>query len=312
MTEPALSSKSPTSTTTGFVYDARYLQHMIEPGHPESPERLEAILEKLETTGLLGKLTPLPLFDDPLPHISRVHSQEHIAEILAIAHTGEIAQLAVAGALAGVDAVCRGKVRNAFCALRPPGHHALNTGQEEGFCYFNNIAIAARFCQAVHGLSRVLIIDWDYHHGNGTEWAFYNDPSVLFFSTHDWHAYPGSGAPSKSGQGPGKGYNLNVPLPRGATDDEMLQAWDTILLPAAEKFKPKIVLISAGFDSREDDLLGCFLLTDSCFARMTRMAMDIADTHADGRLVSFLEGGYDVDGLAQAVEAHVRALLLLQ
>ncbi|MBD3392539.1 MAG: histone deacetylase [Chitinivibrionales bacterium] len=296
------------SKNTGYVYDKRYLDHVLSAFHPESPERLTAIEKKLKETGLIDEMRGLPLLADPMPAIGMVHSESHIANIGHIPTTGGIAPLAVAGALGAVKAVGDGTVRNAFCALRPPGHHALNTGREEGFCFFNNIAIAARYAQRELGFEKVLIIDWDYHHGNGTEWAFYDDPSVLFFSTHDWRAYPGTGDPKKRGQGAGEGFTINVHLGCGADDDDMYRAWDDKLLPAAQAFKPDIVLISAGFDSRKEDTLGCFDLTDLCFSRMTKMAMGIADAHCDGRLVSLLEGGYNVYGLAEAVAAHVMTL----
>jgi len=303
------SAPAPEASGTGYVFDERYMEHVLYASHPESPQRLKAIQKKMTETGLAKNMTAIEPLDNPLPAIRLVHSQSHIDDINDRAVTGDIARLAVAGALGAVRAVAQGMVRNAFCALRPPGHHALNTGREEGFCFFNNIAIAARYAQHEYKLQKVLIIDWDYHHGNGTEWAFYEDPNVLFFSTHDWHAYPGTGDPRKRGKGAGEGYNINVHLGCGTEDDDMYRAWETHLLPAAEKFKPDIVLISAGFDSRKDDLLGCFNLTDICFSRLTRMAMDIADTHCNGRLVSLLEGGYNVYGLAEAVAAHVSALM---
>lgn len=296
------------SSRTGFVFDERYLEHRISVYHPECPARLTAIHNKFEQTGLIKELAPIPLIHDPLPRVKYVHSSEHIADIERIDISGEIAALAVAGTVGAVDAVCCGKVRNAFCAVRPPGHHALNTGREEGFCYYNNVAIAARHAQKAYGLGRVLVIDWDYHHGNGTEWAFYEDPTVLYFSTHDLRAYPGTGDPRKTGEGSGKGYNINVHLRCGATDSDMYSAWDKKLLPKVETFKPDLVLISAGFDSRKDDTLGCFDLSDSCFARLTETAMRIADSHAGGRLVSLLEGGYNISGLAEAAYAHVRTL----
>jgi acetoin utilization deacetylase AcuC-like enzyme len=222
---------------------------------------------------------------------------------------GRVAELAVAGVLGAVKAVVDGRVRNAFCATRPPGHHANNTGREEGFCFYNNAAIAAKYAQEALGLKKVIIIDWDYHHGNGTQNAFYNDGSVLFFSTHNWQDFPGTGNPSMKGEGDGYGLNINVHLDCGAKDRDMLTAWDQQFLTPASRFEPDLVLISAGFDSRMDDLLGCFEMTDDAFKRMTQMAMDLANTFCDGRLVSILEGGYNVDGQARAVVAHVSTLL---
>jgi acetoin utilization deacetylase AcuC-like enzyme len=294
---------------TGLVYDPGYLEHIIDRSHPESPLRLQTLYQKFKDTGILNDMTLIDPVDDPYEAIRLIHSQRHIDGIKEIPVTGKIAALAVSGAMGAIHAVASGQQRNAFCAIRPPGHHALNTAQEEGFCFYNNIAVAARYAQKEFNLEKVLVIDWDYHHGNGTEWAFYEDPSVLFFSTHDWHAYPGSGDPRRRGKGAGEGFTINGHLGFGAEDDDIYRAWDEKLLPVVEKFKPDIVLISAGFDSRKDDLLGCFNLTDLCFSRLTQMAMNIADTHCNGKLVSFLEGGYNVYGLAEAGTAHVMALM---
>ncbi len=307
---PALGSQA---TGTGLIYDTRYLDHILPlrqgETHPERPLRLVRMMEVFAERGLDQELTPLPLTVDPMPSIRAHHTSEHVESVRRIDVTGPVAELAVAGALGAVDAVARGQVKNAFCASRPPGHHANNTGREEGFCFYSNAAIAAQYAQRVHGLERVLIIDWDYHHGNGTQNAFYDDPSVLFFSTHDWQAYPGTGDPSLTGEGEGSGLNINAHLDCGARDVDMLRHWDAKLLSAASDFRPDLVLVSAGFDSRRDDLLGCFELTDDVFRRMTRTAMDLADDHTGGRLVSLLEGGYNVEGSALAAAAHVETLL---
>lgn len=290
---------------TGLVFDERYLGHEIEPGHPESPDRLRAIARRLEDSGLLSQLRPIVPAADARAALPAIHSPGHIEAIRALPVTGALAELAVSGALSAVDAVCRGEVRNAFCAVRPPGHHAHDLGEEEGFCYFNNVAVAARHAQRVHGCGKILIIDWDYHHGNGTEDAFYDDPSVLFFSTHKWRAYPGTGNPARLGSGAGHGYNLNVDLPAGADDKDVLESWEKRFLPLAEAFAPDLVLISAGFDSRRDDWLGDFRFSDDAFARMTRMAMQLAAGKARGRVVSLLEGGYNPEGVASGVLAHL-------
>jgi acetoin utilization deacetylase AcuC-like enzyme len=297
-----------TSMSTGLVADDIYQTHVAGPGHPESPERLRRILVELERQGLDRELTPIARVGDPLPSIERHHTARHVASIRRLPVTGDVAAAAVGGALAAVDAVATGIVRSGFCAIRPPGHHANNSGGEEGFCFYSTAAIAAKHAQSL-GFEKILIIDWDYHHGNGTQNAFYDDPTVLFFSSHDWHAYPGTGDPSLTGAGEGSGLNINVHLGCGATDRDMLSAWDRKLLPAAAKFEPDFILISAGFDSRREDLLGCFDVTDDAFAWMTRSAMDVAHTYCEGRVVSLLEGGYNVDGLAKAVAAHVAALL---
>ncbi|MBD3343811.1 MAG: histone deacetylase [Chitinivibrionales bacterium] len=299
---------NPGTSSTGFVYHSRYLDHIIYKQHPESPQRLIAIVQAMKKRKLDKEVTALPPIKNPEDYIPFIHTQEHREKIDTIPVTGAVAKLAVAGALSAVKAVDEGAVKNAFCAIRPPGHHAGNTGRMEGFCYYNNVAIAARYAQKVLNHKKILIIDWDYHHGNGTETAFYDDPDVLFFSTHDKRAYPGAGSPKRKGAGPGTGYTINVHLGCGTTDREMIKAWETALLPKLETFSPDFVLISAGFDSRKDDPLGCFAITDTGFFRMTRMAKQIAEDHCNGRLVSLLEGGYNTNGLARAVCAHLEAL----
>ncbi len=294
---------------TGYFYDPRMLDYDPPPGHPETPERLLTIDTYFRETGLRERLVSLSPVADPRPHIERLHTPSHVRSIRTLGPPAEAAALAVAGTLGACDAVCTGTVRNAFCAVRPPGHHSLNQGRQYGYCYYSTVAIAARYCQHVHRLRRVLIIDWDYHHGNGTEKHFYRDPSVLFFSTHNRHDFPGSGRERRRGRGPGRGYTINVHLGRGTTDTEMLQAWQKHLLPAANRFRPDIVLISAGFDSRQGDPLGAYRITDKGFRRMTAMALELADRHADGRLVSVLEGGYDPRGNALAAAAHVGSMI---
>ena len=293
---------------TGFVSHDIYQEHVISPGHPESPERLRRILVELKTRGLEQELLSIKRVEDPKTNIEGHHKENHVSAIRNIPTTGAVAEAAVGGALAAVKAVAEGRVNNAFCAVRPPGHHANNTGQEEGFCFYSNAAIATKYAQAL-GFEKVLIIDWDYHHGNATQNAFYDDPTVLFFSSHDWQAYPGTGDPALTGVGDGTGLNINVDLGCGTKDKDMLKAWDKKLLPVAESFKPDFIIISAGFDSRMEDTLGCFDVTDDAFRRMTRTTMDVARRHCGGRIVSMLEGGYNVDGLAKAVAAHLETFV---
>ncbi len=302
------------ATGTGIYYDPRCLEHVVPAAssgapRPEVKERLIRVMETLSDRGLLAEMQGIGAHADPMPHIAAHHTPDHVEAIREIPVTGPLAELAVAGALGAVDAVMAGEVRNAFVAIRPPGHHANNTGAEEGFCYYSNAAITARFAQRAHGLSRVAIIDWDYHHGNATQNAFYDDPSVLFYSTHDWAAYPETGDPGLEGRGDGRGTNINVHLDCGSRDVDMLRAWDEKLEPAIAAFEPELIIVSAGFDSRQDDLLGCFDVTDDAFRRMTRMAMDFADSFCEGRLVSLLEGGYNIEGLALATATHVEALI---
>jgi len=200
------------------------------------------------------------------------------------------------------------RISNAFSIGRPPGHHATAV-RGMGFCIFNTVAIAARYAQRKHGVGRVLIADWDVHHGNGTQDIFYTDGTVFFFSTHQSPWYPGTGAVNERGEGRGEGMTLNCPFPAGASRREILGAFQEQLLAAANEVKPELVLISAGFDSRAGDPLGQFLLSDGDFADLTRVMREIADKHAGGRLLSVLEGGYSLTGLASGVRSHVKALL---
>ena len=206
-----------------------------------------------------------------------------------------------------VDAVVAGRLQSVFCASRPPGHHA-RPAQGMGFCVFNNVAIAARYAQKKHKIGKVLIVDWDVHHGNGTQDVFYEDGSVFYFSTHQWPLYPGTGRESETGRGPGAGTNLNCPFPMGAGRREIVGAFRDQLVPAADRFRPELVIISAGFDSHVSDPLGGFVLTEKDFTDLTAVMNEIARRHAGRRLISVLEGGYDLDGLAKATAAHVREL----
>jgi acetoin utilization deacetylase AcuC-like enzyme len=223
-------------------------------------------------------------------------------------HSERTARLAAGGVLAAVEAVMDSRVRNAFAVVRPPGHHAGPT-RGMGFCIYNNVAVAARHLQAVHRLERVLIADWDVHHGNGTQDIFWRDPSVLFFSSHQAPLYPGTGTRRERGEGAGAGFTCNCPLPAGTSGRELLAVWRQELLPRAEAFAPEFVLVSAGFDSRAGDPLGDFRLQDEDFVALTQLLLEIAAEHARGRLVSCLEGGYALSGLASASAAHVGCLL---
>ncbi len=309
----ARSVSQTTRARTGWVADPRFDLPAFGPRHPEQPRRVQAIQTALaaqpELAAQLERLTPAGdgAIDEAL---ARVHTREHVAGIRARYDSDivTLARTAVGAALAAVDAVHARRIVNAFVATRPPGHHATNTGREEGFCFFNTVAVAARHVQQL-GHARVLIVDWDYHHGNGTEALFYDDPSVFYFSTFDADAYPRTGMAARTGVGAGTGFTANHPLRCGATDNEVLAIYRDHLVPAANRFRPDFVLVSAGFDSRMDDLLGCFRITDDGYRRMTGIVADIARRHSAGRLVSCLEGGYNVTGLAGAAITHTRALV---
>lgn len=300
-----------------------YKQHITGEGHPERPERLDAVATALDTSGLaknMPRVKPRPASDDEL---AAVHSREYIdlarreisrgsrslstGDTAVMPRSLDVALQAAGGVLNAVDAVFGGQAKNAFCAVRPPGHHATPT-RGMGFCIFNNVAVAARYAQKRHGAERVLIADWDVHHGNGTQDTFWADPNVLFFSTHQYPWYPGTGAADERGEGRGKNLTVNCPLEAGAGRTEIYGAFRAKLLPAADAFKPDLVVISAGFDSRLGDPLGRFRLTDDDFADLTRVMLDIAEKHSGGRVVSVLEGGYSLEGLAAGVVSHVRTL----
>jgi acetoin utilization deacetylase AcuC-like enzyme len=309
---------------TGIAADPGVKAHDPAPGHPERPARFDAILNRLESSGLLRDLVALEGRTADAGDLALVHTRDYIALVEREIGSGypdlttgdtpvgpgslEAACIAAGCCLAAVDAVFQKAVTNAFCLVRPPGHHA-SAARGMGFCIFNNVALAARYAQRNYGANRVLIADWDVHHGNGTQDIFYGDESVLFFSTHQSPWYPGTGAASEKGEGAGFGVTINCPFPAGSAGREIAGAFETVLLPAAKAFRPDLILLSAGFDSRHGDPLGQFLLTDEDFAYLTTLMADLAADFCNGRLISVLEGGYSLDGLALAAEAHVRALL---
>jgi len=307
--------------TTAFLADPVAKQHDPGAGHPEQPARWDAAIR-----GLGGRsLTEIAPRAATRKELELCHTPQYIEiahrDVAAGAHnlsTGDtdinrqsfdVALHAGGTCLNAVDLVMQRKAQNAFCIVRPPGHHA-RPAQGMGFCLFNNIAIAARYAQRQYGAERVAIADWDVHHGNGTQDIFYADASVFFFSTHQDPWYPGTGAANETGEGAGKGLTLNCPFPAGAGRQEILGAFRNQFAPRMESFRPDLVLISAGFDSRTGDPLGRFVLTDTDFADLTLLMMEIAHKYSGGRLISVLEGGYDLNGLSHAVSAHARTLAL--
>lgn len=308
---------------TGFVFEEVFLEHKTGEGFPERPDRLRAIVKRLEDSGLRAKMVQVKPLADPVDWIAELHSREYIARVKAACATAvegesildtrdmpisarsyEAAVTAVGGLLAAVDGVVDGRLKNAYCAVRPPGHHALRD-KAMGFCLFNSVAIAARYAQKKHGLKKILIVDWDVHHGNSTQDFFDKDPSVMLFDTHLSPFYPGTGKEAEKGVG-----NIhNVELKAGDGDEAVLKAYEEKLVPLADAFKPDLVLISCGFDSHKGDLLGRLAITSEGFGKMTRIVKSIAERHAKGRLISSLEGGYLLENLAGASEAHVRALM---
>ncbi len=313
---------------THLLLDPVYKQHLTGNGHPERPERYDAVTKALEAAGLAKSLKPIPVRVATRDEVALCHTGPYIdavfREVGALADgsrlrdlsTGDtvvgprsldVALKAVGGVLNAVDLVMTRRAGNAFCAVRPPGHHATpNRGM--GFCVFNNAAIAARHARKKHGADRVMIADWDVHHGNGTQDTFYTDGSVFFFSTHQSPWYPGTGARVETGEGKGEGRIMNYPFPAGSGKEEIVGAFRDGLAVAMKQFKPDLVILSAGFDSRDGDPLGRFRLSDPDFAELTNVVLDIADRHAGGRLVSVLEGGYSLTGLASAVVSHVTAM----
>ena len=318
------SPKTKAARRTVLVADALFTTHATGAGHPESPARYKAVSRALSSADFntsLRQLAP-PLIDNTA--IARVHEAKYIdrvrqdiaagATVLSTGDTAvcpdslKVARHACGGVCAAIDEVVAGRATNAFCTVRPPGHHATPS-RGMGFCIFNNVAVAARHAQQQHKIGKVLIVDWDVHHGNGTQDTFYDDPSVYFFSSHQSPWYPGTGARSETGTGKGLGSTMNRPFPAGTDRRKLLPAYAEELKAVAEKFRPELVLVSAGFDSRIDDPLGQFRLTDDDFAELTDIVAQIARRHAESRLVSILEGGYNIDGLARAATSHCRQLV---
>ena len=326
MSHPQASLEGATQTKSGtaLVYDDIYLEHKTPASFPESPQRLTAIIDHLKADGFYSKLVHLAPLAATQEQICAIHSPQYVQRAKRSCERGdsmldtldmpistrsyEAAVMAAGGAIVAADAVAKGEVANAFCAIRPPGHHARKDAAM-GFCMFNNVAIATRHVQQQHGLTKILIVDWDVHHGNGTQEAFYDDPNVLYFSVHQYPFYPGTGSASEKGSDKGLNHTINVPLPAGSGDKEFIEAFEQQLRPAAMAFAPQFVFISAGFDAHDGDTLGQMKVTTEGYARLTRIVKEIAGACCHGRIVSVLEGGYNLEALAAAVEAHIRVLM---
>lgn len=307
-----------------YIYHPIFEQHNPGPGHPECPERLQSIqsyLKDKDFTNRFIQITPEPAgFDE----IALVHSQDYMKSIQKLSgaehevlDTGDTiinefsvdaAFLAAGAAKSAVELIFNDGYDKVFCAVRPPGHHA-EYNQAKGFCIFNNIAIAARLAQAKNYAKNILIIDWDIHHGNGTQNTFYEDNTVFYFSMHQYPFYPGSGRENETGKGKGEGFTLNIPLISGCNEGEYIRKFEQALKKIEYIFKPDVILISAGFDAHELDPIGGMLITASGYYKLTEITVRFAQKYSGGRIISFLEGGYSLNGLSESVYEHMRCLL---
>ncbi len=308
---------------TAYVHDPVFLTHDTGAGHPERAARLQAVQALMATQDWYGKLQPVSPVPVAQQWIERVHkpgyaSRIHDActagdpwidtpDVAVCRESSDVALKATGSLLALVDGIMAGQSDNGFALVRPPGHHAEHDAAM-GFCLYNSVAIAARYLQQYHGIERVLILDWDVHHGNGTQHAFERDPSVMFISLHQYPHYPGTGQRSETGIGTAEGTTVNCPMSPGSGDDHYRQAFEEVVIPRAKAFRPDFILVSAGFDAHHADPLGSICLTRESYAWMTRMVMEVADACCAGRIASVLEGGYDLQALAESVTEHVRVL----
>lgn len=328
--------------TTALIYDPIFLEHLTPSGHPERPQRVDMPMKVLEALHWLERdgLVLLSPREATVDELANVHEREYIREVeelsleaAAGAKSGggyimdlgtdtyvseksyEAARKAAGAPLVAIDAILQGQVDNAYCLVRPPGHHAVAEAAM-GFCIFNNVAVAARYALDRHGLERVMIIDYDVHHGNGTQEMFYNDPRVLYFSIHQAPYYPGTGLWDERGEGTAVGTNVNIPLPAGAGFETYEPIFRQVLAPVADRFRPQLILVSAGFDAHWKETvaetglaLPGMLLSTAGFAKLNQMIIDIAHAQCDGRLILVQEGGYDLDALSSCVATCVNLLL---
>jgi len=303
----------------GLLADERYLMH--ETGaHVETPARLRAVYDMLDREGLRERMVSIGPRPAAIEELSLNHTASYIemlermgagrldADTVVSVRSYETARLAVGGCLNMVDAVMEGDIASGFALVRPPGHHA-ESGMGMGFCLFNNIAIAARHLMGRDGLKRIAVLDWDLHHGNGTQHSFYGEKEVLYMSLHQSPCYPGTGMLGETGEGDGEGFTLNLPIPQGVGDRGYIRAFEELFIPAMTAYRPDIILVSAGFDSHRFDPLGGMEVSAGGFGEMTRLLMDTADELCGGKIAFFLEGGYSLDGLAESVKEVVLRML---
>ena len=309
---------------TAYLYDPIFMKHRTGAGHPETPERCAAINDAITAAPYYRDLIKIKPTLPDMKYIELVHSKSYIQRVreeiaggityldemdTAVSRDSyEVALYAVGGALNLCDAIMSNKASNGFCVIRPPGHHA-EWDSAAGFCIFNNIAIAAHYLQAKYEIGRIAIVDWDVHHGNGTQHTFELDHSVFYISIHQYPHYPGTGGGTETGSGTGKGYTLNIPMREGSGDDEYLEAFHSRIIPSLERFEPRMVLISAGFDAHRDDPLSSIRLSTEIFGEFTRKLLRVASVCSQGRIIAFLEGGYNLRSLADSARCMMDVLV---
>ncbi len=304
-------------TSTGVVRDQRYLEHDPGPSHVESPQRLQAIYDRIDATSLAEEVVRIEPREASKEELAWNHTMNYIERIEATAgkpvsyldpdtstSPGSYlaAILAVGGLFNGIDSVMEGRIQNGFALVRPPGHHA-ERDHAMGFCLFNNVALGAHYLMKEHGLEKVLIMDWDLHHGNGTQHSFYSDPHVLYISTHQFPYYPGTGSVDQIGEGKGQGFTVNIPLGAGMEDADYAAVFNRVIAPVGSAFAPDFILVSAGFDTYMADPLGGMKLTEKGFAYQAHVLIELAKKVCKGRILFCLEGGYSLKGLADGVAA---------
>lgn len=306
----------------GIVRDDIFIEHRTDRYHPENPERLIQIYKMLDAWKQDFPIIEVPSRRATRSELERIHTSHHIDTVANTANMDgfhldgdtptsrrsyEAAIVAAGSGIEMTDYALDGKITSGFALVRPPGHHA-ESDRAMGFCLFNNIAVAAAHARDVRGLNRILLVDWDLHHGNGTQHSFYNDDRVLYFSAHQYPYYPGTGHFRETGQGKGEGLTANVPLPPGQANDEYLSIFLEILEPLARQFKPQLVMVSAGFDTHIDDPIGHMQVTTDGYGMLTAVLKRIAEEHCDGKILFFLEGGYNLDGLVSGVKRVIEVL----